>query len=125
MTTSATPVIRARNAQYQSGQAKRSISKRSSSRTSKPSINLYLAGFLLLMLSGGAIFQVLKLAGLRVDDDMERHSQETSAHGLHNVPKVFYSRISEPPASSPAPSTWSNKSQVRVPKQPPGKQKKG
>ncbi|KAF9100823.1 hypothetical protein BGX27_000232, partial [Mortierella sp. AM989] len=53
--------------QYQSGQTRRTISK---NKTSKPAVNPYIVGFLLIMMSGGAIFQVLKLVGFAVDDDM-------------------------------------------------------
>ncbi|KAI8353861.1 hypothetical protein B0O80DRAFT_498706 [Mortierella sp. GBAus27b] len=74
MAGASSPTIRSRNAKYQS---KGTLGRRGSSsssaaeRRTKPAINPYLVGFLLLMMSGGAIFQVLRLFGVKamVDDD--------------------------------------------------------
>ncbi|KAI1320792.1 hypothetical protein EDD11_009749 [Mortierella claussenii] len=63
------PVIRARNVQYQTGQAKRVPGRRSSTsssaarRAGKTVTHPYFIAFLLIVLSGGAIFQILKLLG--------------------------------------------------------------
>ncbi|KAF9433010.1 hypothetical protein BGZ76_010009 [Entomortierella beljakovae] len=66
-----TPVIRARNAQYQSSVGRRG-SAHVDRKTMKPSVNPYIVGFILVMLSGSAIFQVLKLAGIVGDVDIEQ-----------------------------------------------------
>ncbi|KAF9316978.1 hypothetical protein BG003_001360 [Podila horticola] len=76
MTGASSPTIRARNAKYQS--SKRPGPKRSTSSSSsvsshpykaaKPLLSPYVVGFFLVILSGGAFFQVLRLFGLSVDD---------------------------------------------------------
>ncbi|KAF9403938.1 hypothetical protein BGZ94_004448 [Podila epigama] len=79
MTPSTSPTLRARNAKYLSNRRpgpKRSTSSLpSSSHSNKvakatgPPISPYVVCFFLFMLSGGAIFQVLKLFGVSVDDE--------------------------------------------------------
>ncbi|KAF9391285.1 hypothetical protein CPC16_004458 [Podila verticillata] len=76
MTGATSPIIRARNAKYQSSKRpgpKRSTASSSSlsshsNKVAKPLLSPYVVGFFLVILSGGALFQVLKLFGLGVDD---------------------------------------------------------
>ncbi|KAG0212080.1 hypothetical protein BGX28_006841 [Mortierella sp. GBA30] len=72
MTTATSPVIRARNAKYQANVTKRGntkISPHTDKATRKPSVNPYLVGFLLIVLCGGAIFEILRLFGASFDSD--------------------------------------------------------
>ncbi|KAF9281951.1 hypothetical protein BGZ68_006299 [Mortierella alpina] len=68
MAGSTSPVIRARNAKYQAGRRPLGRSSSSSSyadrKATKPAANPYVVAILVIMLSGGAIFQILKLFGL-------------------------------------------------------------
>ncbi|KAG0212648.1 hypothetical protein BGX33_003430 [Mortierella sp. NVP41] len=67
MSTSTSPVIRARNAKYQANVTKRGQTKTSAYAekkvAKKPAANPMLVGCLLLMLCGGAIFEILRLFG--------------------------------------------------------------
>ncbi|KAF9564337.1 hypothetical protein EC968_004577 [Mortierella alpina] len=69
MAGSTSPVIRARNAKYQAGRRAPGRSSSSSSsyadrKATKTPTNPYVVAILVIMLSGGAIFQILKLFGL-------------------------------------------------------------
>ncbi|KAG0261171.1 hypothetical protein BG011_001277 [Mortierella polycephala] len=72
MTTATSPVIRARNAKYQANVTKRGQAKISSTHAAekkvakRPSLNPYLVGFLIVVLCGGATFEVLRLFGATV-----------------------------------------------------------
>ncbi|KAF9380729.1 hypothetical protein CPB97_008171 [Podila verticillata] len=77
MTGATSPIIRARNAKYQSSKRpgpRRSTSSSSlsshSNKVAKPLLNPYVVGFFLVILSGGAFFQVLKLFGLGADEHL-------------------------------------------------------
>ncbi|KAF9895653.1 hypothetical protein BX616_009144 [Lobosporangium transversale] len=70
---STSPIIRARNAQYRNNQIKRIISKnpsttiklsRTERRRAKLTQRTYMIAILLIMMSGGAIFEILKLFGV-------------------------------------------------------------
>lgn len=67
MATSTSPVIRARNAKYQANVTKRGQTKTSAHAekkvAKKPTVSPMLVGCILLMLCGGAIFEVLRLFG--------------------------------------------------------------
>ncbi|KAF9923939.1 hypothetical protein FBU30_006009 [Linnemannia zychae] len=65
MAPATSPVIRARNAKYQANVTKRGHTKSSHTEkvAKKPAVNPMLVGFILLMLCGGAIFEVLRLFG--------------------------------------------------------------
>ncbi|KAF9901427.1 hypothetical protein EC991_006180 [Linnemannia zychae] len=67
MATSTSPVIRARNAKYQANVTKRGQTKISAhaekKAAKKPVANPMLVACILLMLCGGAIFEVLRLFG--------------------------------------------------------------
>ncbi|KAF9338015.1 hypothetical protein CPB97_010246 [Podila verticillata] len=71
MTTATSPVIRARNAKYQANVTKRGHVKGSTSADKKVAkkspVNPYLVGFLLVVLCGGAFFEVLRLFGAGAD----------------------------------------------------------
>ncbi|KAF9357936.1 hypothetical protein BGX26_002786 [Mortierella sp. AD094] len=70
MTTATSPIIRARNAKYQANVTKRGhvkTSTQSEKVAKKAPVNPYLVGFLLVVLCGGAIFEVLRLFGANVD----------------------------------------------------------
>ncbi|KAF9957124.1 hypothetical protein BGZ70_009618 [Mortierella alpina] len=71
MTTAASPVIRARNAKYQTNVTKRGLTKASHADKGfkKSSISPYLVGFLIVVLCGGAIFEILRLFGASVEPD--------------------------------------------------------
>ncbi|KAF9935183.1 hypothetical protein BGZ75_010066 [Mortierella antarctica] len=71
MTTATSPVMRARNAKYQANVTKRGHTKiaHADKGSKKPSINPYLLGFLIVVLGGGAIFEILRLFGASVDTD--------------------------------------------------------
>ncbi|KAF9574622.1 hypothetical protein EC968_006037 [Mortierella alpina] len=71
MTTAASPVIRARNAKYQANVTKRGHVKtaHADKGSKKPRINPYLLGLLIVVLCGGAIFEILRLFGASVDTD--------------------------------------------------------
>ncbi|KAG0373974.1 hypothetical protein BGX24_011013 [Mortierella sp. AD032] len=78
MVSATSPTIRARNAKRKpaglsaagkaAGGPPSPVTSYADRKATKPIINPYLTGFLLLMLSGGAIFQVLKLIGLGNED---------------------------------------------------------
>ncbi|KAG0257900.1 hypothetical protein DFQ27_004898 [Actinomortierella ambigua] len=64
MTSATSPTIRARNAKYQGNVTKRgtgTTKKTSATTTKAPAIDPRVAYFLLVLMSGGAIFQVLYL----------------------------------------------------------------
>ncbi|KAF9159056.1 hypothetical protein BGX20_003120, partial [Mortierella sp. AD010] len=64
MTSQTPPTIRKRNAKYQANVTKRGhVSTQSEKKVAKAPVNPYLVGFLLVVLCGGAIFEVLRLFG--------------------------------------------------------------
>ncbi|KAF8949614.1 hypothetical protein BGZ46_005041 [Entomortierella lignicola] len=71
MSTGTSPVIRARNAKYQANVTKRGHVKTSTLSEKKVAkkapVSPYLVGFLLVVLCGGAIFEVLRLFGAPVN----------------------------------------------------------
>ncbi|KAF9355689.1 hypothetical protein BGX34_010300 [Mortierella sp. NVP85] len=70
MTTATSPTIRARNAKYQANVTKRGHVKTSTQaekKASKPAISPYLVAFLLIILFGGAVFEILRLLGVNLD----------------------------------------------------------
>ncbi|KAF9431212.1 hypothetical protein BGZ94_006893 [Podila epigama] len=71
MASVSSPTIRARNAKYQANAIKRGQVKNSKSvdktLAKKSPVNPYLVGFLLVVLCGGAFFEVLRLFGATVD----------------------------------------------------------
>ncbi|KAF9539837.1 hypothetical protein EC957_004930 [Mortierella hygrophila] len=71
MATSTSPVIRARNAKYQANVTKRGQTKTSAYAekkiAKKPTASPMLVGCVLLMLCGGAIFEVLRLFGANTE----------------------------------------------------------
>ncbi|CAO3574109.1 unnamed protein product [Mortierella alpina] len=71
MTTATSPVIRARNAKYQANVTKRGLAKtaHADKGSKKSSINPYLVGFLIVVLCGGAILEILRLFGASVEPE--------------------------------------------------------
>ncbi|KAG0357718.1 stress-associated endoplasmic reticulum protein [Gamsiella multidivaricata] len=71
MATATSPVIRARNAKYQANVTKRGHVKPSSQSEKKVGkkapVSPYMVGLLLIVMCGGAIFEVLRLFGAKVE----------------------------------------------------------
>ncbi|KAG0265607.1 hypothetical protein BG011_004398 [Mortierella polycephala] len=69
MTGATSPILRARNAKFQTKRFTQrnltpSTSSHSDQKMVKPVIHPYMFGALLVLMSGGAIFQILKMFGL-------------------------------------------------------------
>ncbi|KAF9581458.1 hypothetical protein BGW38_001508 [Lunasporangiospora selenospora] len=65
---SSSPVIRARNAKYQSNVTKRGnvksvIAEKRAAAAQKPAVSPYLVFFFIAILGGGAVFELLRLFG--------------------------------------------------------------
>ncbi|KAF9096230.1 hypothetical protein BGX27_001145 [Mortierella sp. AM989] len=73
MSTGTSPVIRARNAKYQANVTKRGHVKTQSEKkvTKKAPSSPFLVGFLLIVLCGGAIFEVIRLFGAKPKEATE------------------------------------------------------
>ncbi|KAK3808858.1 MAG: hypothetical protein JOS17DRAFT_822425 [Linnemannia elongata] len=76
MANTTSPTIRARNAKRKpsgasaktSGGPPQPVTAYADRKVAKPTVNPYLTGFILVMMSGGAIMQVLKLFGVGTED---------------------------------------------------------
>ncbi|KAF8929608.1 hypothetical protein BGZ47_000967 [Haplosporangium gracile] len=74
--TTTSPTIRARNAKRRpsgasaktSSSPPKPITSYADRKVIKPTVNPYLTGFILVMMSGGAILQVLRVFGIGTED---------------------------------------------------------